>query len=184
MTLGQLKKETMVLIEEYNGTGTYTNDADLAAKLNFAVNTIQTELALDVSPIIKKEVIAKSSTANLEHSLPTDFYQLYRIEECSWDVIGDKINFNNEYIGNINMYYKAYPTRIIDTTIDATELQLDRNAQEIMKWGIASEILKVDPSIDYGIFEAKYQNLKANISASRNGGIMQVVRMQPGKDFF
>ena len=184
MTLGQLKKETVVLIEEYNGESTFTDDADLAAKLNYAVNTIQTELAMDVSPIIKSEAITKLSTSKLTHNLPADFYQLYRIDECKWDIMGGTIIFDNDFIGTINMYYKAYPTRIDDATLDTANLEIDRNAQEIMKWGVASEILKVDPAIDYGIFEAKYQNLKANINSSRNGGIMQVVSLETGRNFF
>lgn len=177
MTIGQLKKETLALIEEYNGGATFTDDADLKAKLNYAINTIQTELALDVAPIVKKEVFTKASEDDLEENLPADFYQLYKLNDCHFEIFTNTIEFNNDYIGTINMYYKAYPTRIEDATLDTATLEIDRNAQEIMKWGVASEILKMDPAIDYGIFEAKYQNLKANIDSRKNGGIIQIVKM-------
>jgi len=184
MTIGQLKKETLALIEEYNGEATFTDDADLKAKLNYAINTIQTELALSVAPIIKKSTIAKASESDLSSNLPSDFYQLYKLAECSFDIFTSTIEFNNDYVGNINMYYKAYPTRIIDTTLDTVELEIDRNAQEIMKWGVASEILKMDPAIDYGIFEAKYQNLKANIDSRKNGNVIQIVSLEPSRNYF
>jgi hypothetical protein len=197
MTLGQLKKETLILIEEYTAkTDTdskpiYTEDEDLRQKLNIAVNSVQTELATkrnnngDIfAPILKVVTVTKESEDDLSYDLPDDFFQLDEVRECRYEVHGNTIDFNNKYIGTIKLRYYAYPTRIDDTTLDTVNLEIDRSAQEIMKYGVASELLKADISSNYSVYENRYLELKSTLETSRTKGIMQVVDLEPSKRFF
>lgn len=184
MTIGTLKKETLTLIEEYNDNIDYTDDEDLAKKLNSAINTIQLELATTVAPYDKKVDVSKTDEDDLEYTLPSDFYKLNMVKECSYELYPTTIEFNNKYVGTIKLRYWAYPTRIEDTTADSFSLEIDRSAQEIMKYGVASELLKADLSSNYSIYEAKYQNLKANLSTTRSKGIGQIKPLPASINYF
>lgn len=184
MTLKELKDETMILLEEYNDGATYTDDVDLRKKLSPAINSVQVELATTIAPIIKTESITKSTADDLEHDLPDDFYQLDELKECGWDIYASTIEFNNEYIGTIKMRYKAYPTRINSDTLDTASLEVDRSAQEIMKWGVAAEILKADPSADYISYENEYTRLKNLLDTRRSDGIVQLVSIPESNSYF
>lgn len=185
MTILRLIQDTLIMLEEYNSsTTTYTDDTDLRAKLFPAINTIQYELATTIAPIHKIASISKATIADLESNLPTDFFKLDMVEECSYELYPTTIQFNNEFIGTIKLRYWAFPTIITSSTANTTELELDRPAQEIMKYGVASELLKADLSSDYSVYEAKYQNLKANLDTSRSKGVAQIKPLPESNVYF
>ena len=46
-------------------------------------------------------------------------------------------------------------------------LELDQDAQMILPYAVANDILKVDPSADYSAFLSEYQRKKQNLDTRR-----------------
>ena len=72
------------------------------------------------------------------------------------DVIGNKI-YIKSISGTYIIEYYAYPEIITETTSDEYELEIDQDAQLILPYAVANDILKVDPRSDYTAFLAEYQ---------------------------
>ena len=171
MTLGDIKKMALSLIEEINPKNEYlTDDDDIKAKLNQVCNAIQIDLA-QVKKICKKFEFERTSDIT-DIVLPSDFYQLNKIKEVlEYEIIGNTLFFYDDYEGKVTMFYYAFPTIITDDTSNDYELEIDLDAQMAMPYGIASDVLKADISSDYSIYEAKYQNMKANLNTGKGDSI-------------
>lgn len=174
MTLGEIKKAVLSIIEEINPKSTWlTDDDDIKAKINYICNLIQIDLA-QVKKINKKYTFEKTATTK-EITLPSDFYQMNEIEEdIDYKIIGNILYIKDDYEGIVTIFYYAYPTKIDDDTSNNYELEIDLDAQNAMVFGVASDILKADISSDYSIYEAKYQNLKANLNTGKGDSISVV----------
>ena len=82
MTLGEMKKSVLSLIEEINPKSDYlTDDDDIKNKINSICNSIQIELA-QIKKINRKYVFEKEANID-EIELPEDFYQLNKF--CQFD---------------------------------------------------------------------------------------------------
>lgn len=174
MTLGEIKKAALSIIEEINPKSAFlTDDEDIKNKINFICNLIQIDLA-QVKKINKKQIIEITSGTK-EVTLPSDFYQLNKLDEdIDYEIIGNVLYLKDDYEGNITMFYYAYPSKIDDDTANTYELEIDLDAQNAMVFGVISDILKADISSDYSIYEAKYQNLKANLNTGKGDSISVV----------
>lgn len=170
MTLLELKKETMALIEELKGTidapgegkqSETTDDPDIAAKLNYVINNIQFELA-QIKRISDKTTFTYVDT--YEFDLPTGFYQVDKIG-CDYYIYGSNIVLDTEE-ASIDMYYFKYPTIIDNATLDTFEMELSPDCLNAMPYGIASDILKSDISVDYGVYANRYNELKNGLRLS------------------
>ena len=159
MTLGDLKKKTLALIEEIDTTETdLTNDPDIAAKLPYVINQVIHELAR-----IKKIPAYATSTVEKDQVLDlttlTRFYQLCNIRDVKYEVLDDThVKFLEAGIPLIR-YYK-YPINIDTSTTDSTTLDLTEDALEIAPYGIAADVLKADVSNQYGqIYANRYREM-------------------------
>lgn len=170
MTLLELKKETMALIEELKGTidapgegkqSEITDDPDIAAKLNYVINNIQFELA-QIKRISDKTTF--TYTDSYEFDLPVDFYQVDKIN-CDYNIYGNKIILDTTE-DSVDMYYFKYPKVIDNDTADDYELELTPDCLNAMPYGIASDILKSDISVDYGVYANRYNELKNGLRLS------------------
>lgn len=180
MTLGENKKITLGLIEEYSKTNTaLTDDEDIAMRLNFAYATNYQELSQDKKIIktrILKEITGETSEGYTEYSLPNNMYQLKRvialdannnIMEADYYLLGKKIYINNQSDYQYILEYYQYPTVITEQTPDTFVLEIDQDVQMILPYAVANDILKVDPSADYSAFLAEYQRKKENLDTRR-----------------
>lgn len=170
MTLLELKKQTMALIEELKGTITapaegaqsvVTDDPDILAKLNYVINNIQYELA-QIKRIGAKKTF--TYTDSYEFDLPDDFYQVDKIN-CDYYIYGSKIVLDTEE-ATMDMYYYKYPTVIDNDTDDEFELELTQDCLNAMPYGVASDILKSDISVDYSVYANRYNELKNGLRLS------------------
>lgn len=170
MTLGENKKITLGLIEEYSPTNIYlTDDEDIATRLNLVYSTSYQELS-QIKKILKTKTIKEIGTEGTgyeEYSLPIDMYQFKRIlalDENNEEVSPDfkrygkrKILINRSSNAKYLLDYYAYPSVITVDTPDEFQLEIDQDVQMVLPYAVANDILKVDPSSDYTAFYQEYQ---------------------------
>ena len=180
MTLGENKKITLGLIEEYSKTNTnLTDDEDIAMRLNFAYATNYQELSQD-KKIIKTKVLREITGSTLEgyteYTLPSNIYQLSKIialdenkniMQPDYYTIGKKIYISNKSDYQYILEYYQYPTVIKEDTPNTFMLEIDQDAQMILPYAVANDIHKVDPSADYSAFLSEYQRKKQNLDTRR-----------------
>lgn len=180
MTLGENKKITLALIEEYSPTNQYlTDDEDIRARLNLVYAPAYQELA-QIKKILKtktlKEIAGETSEGYTEYSLPSNMYQFKRIigldqdnnvVEVPFRPIGKKkIYISNEVDANVILEYYAYPTVITEETDDDFSLEIDQDVQLILPYPVANDILKADPSANYTAFFREFQRKMESLDTS------------------
>lgn len=167
MTLGENKKITLGLIEEYSPTNQYlTDDEDIRARLNLVYSPNYQDLSEEKGILKTKTiVISENSDIRTEMSLPMDCRQFRRLVGLDdngdrispeYDIIGKKL-YLKTVKGKYIMEYYAYPQVITESTSDDYMLEIDQDAQMKLTWLVAGDILKVDPSADYTAFSAEFQ---------------------------
>lgn len=166
------------LIEEYSPTNSMlTEDEDIYNRLNLVYSPNYQSIS-QIKKILKtkKIEVTEDKEASLETSLPSDLYQLKRVvgldennnrKDIEFDVIGKKIYLKQE-IGKYIIEYYAYPTTITLDTEDDFELEIDNDAQAVLPYMVADDILKVDPSADYTAFKIKYEQMLQLLDNTRS----------------
>ena len=162
MTIADVKKQVYGLIEELNTESTnLTSDPDLAAKMNYVINQVQIDLA-QIKKISAKTTFTYTTT--YEFDLPSDFYKVKSVN-CIYERYGNKIVFDTEETV-IDFYYYKFPAIITSATADTVALELSLDCLNAMVYGIASDLLKSDVSVDYTVYASRYAELKNQLSDS------------------
>jgi hypothetical protein len=166
MTLEEMKKKYLSLIEEVNPDSEYlTDDPDLAAKQNEVVNQIMFELARTkkIPKYVEMEVASGDIVTfeDIEKECGYEVYQLGTICGVNYTpkANGTVLKILESGTAEIDLY--VYPERITSKTKDkAYEFELSNDVLEIMPYGIAADLLKSDVSTEYGsIYAARYREL-------------------------
>lgn len=172
MTLADIKKKTLSLIEELNPVSQYlTDDTDIQAKINYVVNQIQYEASR-----MKKiaDVTTIETTAGETESLKdiiTGFYQLIKITGVDYEIIEDLVTWNET--GTATVFYYKYPTEITGSTADTYTMELDPDVLEIIPYGIAADLLKSDPSSQYGgVYASRYSEMMSRLDPRQSTGMI------------
>lgn len=157
MTLLEIKKKTLQLIEEITDSPDLTNDPDIKAKLNSVINQVMFEVARMKK--IPAHVEYEVSDVVLDLNTLDNFYQLRLIRfDGSYEVVENMVAFNGT--GKADIYYYKYPEAITDDTEDDYTFELSKDALEILPYGIASDLLKSDVSTEYGaIYSQRYETM-------------------------
>ena len=94
MTLLEVKKKTLQLIEEISDTTDLTNDPDIKAKLNSVINQVQFELArMKKIPAVQQVEVADADVFDM--NTLNNFYQLRLIRFIgAYEVIENMVVFN------------------------------------------------------------------------------------------
>lgn len=167
MTLLELKKKVLALIEELNpDSELLTDDPDISAKLNEVVNQVMFELArLKKIPKYVEMDVSEGDLvtfADIESECGYEIFQIGTVGGVRYapKADGTVLKMLESGIAEINCY--VYPERITEKTKDkAYEFELTADALEIMPYGIAGDLLKSDVSADYGnTYAARYESLK------------------------
>lgn len=158
MTLLEIKKKVLQLIEEISDGTELTNDPDIKAKLNSVINQVQFELARMKKIPAHKEVEVKAREVFDMNTLD-NFYQLRLLRfNGDYDMIENLVAFSEE--GTAQFYYYKYPVIITDETPDTYEFELSQDALEILPYGVASDLLKSDVSTEYGaVYSQRYETM-------------------------
>lgn len=159
MTLEEMKKKTLNLIEEISENNTnLTEDIDIANKINDVINQIMFELCRykKLPAYERMEVIENEE---LELTDLDNFYQLKSIQGVYYEQLGNTIIFLET--GTATIIYYKFPKRITKKNEQNYKFELTDDVLEIMPYGIAADLLKSDVSSQYGkIYENRYQELK------------------------
>lgn len=159
MTLEEMKQKVYSMIEEYSEENDdLTEDEDLASKMNSVINQVQNELARFKKIDAYKQIEVTEGQMMSLTEIDTNIYQLNIIKGVSYEPIGDRIWFNES--GTADIYYYKYPKQINADTEDDYKFELDRDALEIMPYGVAGDLLKSDVSSNYGVvYSTRYKEL-------------------------
>ena len=166
ITLKEVKRKTLGLIEELNPESVYlTDDPDIAAKFNDVANQVMFELARikKIPKYIEIDVTEGDilSFEDIERECGYEVYQLGTVcgVKHSLKANGTVLKILESGRAEIDVF--VYPERITDMTKDNYELELSSDVLEIMPYGIAADLLKSDASSDYGnIYASRYEALK------------------------
>lgn len=195
MTAKEMKIKTFSLIEEYYPEkAELADDQDVIYKINGVINSIMLDLMKYRKIPAKYSYTLNENNKTLALSSIPDFYQLNTIPNIEYDIVGNfEILFNTEDLElpkEITIYYYKYPS-LMDLTFEATstktkeevsaeydesfEIELDLDLQEIMPYGIASDLLKNDMISGYGrYFYERYTELKGLIDSRKTQGMAMI----------
>ena len=197
MTLKEMKIKTFSLIEEYYPEkADLAEDTDVLYKINGVVNSIQLDLMKYRKINASQEITIgekDSRTINLKETLE-ECYQIKLInldEDVDYKMPNDDtLILPDTYTGTFNIYYYKYPT-LVEINFEGEtneekeknrlaededyEFELDTDLLEIMPYGIAWDLLKMDMISNYGrYFDEKYRELKNTIDPRKMSGIAKV----------
>lgn len=166
MTLGDMKRKTLALIEELNTQNTnLTDDPDIAAKINDVINQIIFELSrIKKIPKYVELEVAKGDIiefADIEKECGYEIYQINLVGGVNYTskANGTVLKIHESGIAEIDCY--VYPEKISSNTKDTYEFELSQDALEIAPYGIAADLLKSDISSEYGsVYATRYESLK------------------------
>ena len=166
MTLLEMKKKVLGLIEELNPDSEYlTDDPDIATKINDVINQIMFELArMKKIPKYVELEVSKGDIiefANIEEECGYEIYQLGTVGGVNYSPKADGTILKILESGTAEINCYVYPERITEKTKDkAYEFELSNDVLEIMPYGIAGDLLKSDVSAEYGsIYATRYETM-------------------------
>lgn len=199
MTLKEMKIKTFSLIEEYYpDKKDLAEDSDVLNKINGVVNSIQLDLMKyrKLNASYEVEITKEDSkTINLKELLD-DLYQLNKL------VFDNDVNVDykmpddttiilpSDYEGTFTIYYFKYP-ELVEIIFEGEaeeervkerleqdedyEFELDLDVLEVMPYGIARDLLKMDMISSYGkYFAEEYERLKSTIDPRRNNASIMI----------
>lgn len=155
MTKQEVKKRTLALIEELNPESEYlTDDPDIQAKIDGVMDQVQFELARmkKIPEYIEMEVQAGQvlSLQNISEEVGKKVYQLGDVRGVAhqYRANGTVLKIMETGVAEISCY--VYPAHINEEMADGQELDLSEDAQGLMPYGVAADLLKSDVSAGYG----------------------------------
>ena len=170
MTLAEMKKKVLALIEELNPLSEYlTDDPDIQAKINDVTNQIQFELArFKKIPKYVEIPVSEGGTLEFADIEKACGYEIYQIDiVCGVRYVpkasGTVLKMLESGVAELSLF--VYPERITEKTKDkAYEFELSNDVLEIMPYGIAGDLLKSDVSTDYGsVYSARYNDMLSRL---------------------
>lgn len=165
MTLLELKKKTLGLIEEVNPNHeALTEDPDIAAKHNDVTNQVMFEMCrIKKLPKYAELEVAEGDLVtfeNIEAAVGYEVYQLGTVSGVDYTPKADGTVLKILESGTLEVNCYVYPERITEKTKDSYEFELTPDVLEIMPYGIAADLLKSDVSTEYGsIYATRYETM-------------------------
>ena len=165
MTLLELKKKTLGLIEEVNPNHeALTEDPDIAAKHNDVVNQVMFEMCrIKKLPKYAELEVTEGDLVtfeNIEAAVGYEVYQLGTVSGVNYTPKADGTVLKILESGTLEVNCYVYPERITEKTKDSFEFELTPDVLEIMPYGIAADLLKSDVSTEYGsIYATRYETM-------------------------
>lgn len=170
MTLLEMKRKILALIEELNPDSEYlTDDPDIRNKINEVINGVMFELSRykKISKYIEIPV-SKGDTltfADIEREVGNEVYKIELVTGVPFILRANSTVIKFTQDGTAEIDCSVYPERITEKTKDkAYEFELSQDVLEIMPYGVAGDLLKSDVSAQYGtIYTNRYEQLKQSL---------------------
>ncbi len=165
MTLLELKKKVLALIEELNPDSPHlTDDPDIAAKHNFVINQIMFELCRIKKLAQYVEIPVENGDtvrfSDIARECGYEIYQVSRVTGARHEKRANGTVLKAMEDGVLEIDCFVYPEAITDKTKDNYEFELTQDVLEIMPYGVAADLLKSDVSANYGsVYEKRYQSM-------------------------
>lgn len=170
MTLLEMKKKVLGLIEELNPNSEFlTDDPDIATKLNEVTNQVLFELARfkKIPKYVEMDVNEGNLIAfeDIEKECGYEIYQINMVGGINYTPKANGTVLKILESGTAEIDVFVYPERITEKTKDsAYEFELSNDALEIMPYGIAADLLKSDVSTEYGaVYAARYREMLSQL---------------------
>lgn len=178
MTLIEMRKMILKLIEEYdkNNKTDYTNDPDIATKIDSVINHIQYELSRvkKIPAYVEKEVKKNDLITFKDIDSINEVYQLDIVRGIKYDIKADGTIIKALEDGILEIEYFKYPIRITEDNAANYTFELSSDVLEIMPYGVAGDVLKSDVSNAYGnIYSTRYENMKQQLDIRYNTGSIE-----------
>lgn len=192
MKLKEMKVKTFSLIEEYYPElKGLAEDEDVLNKINGIVNSVQMELMTyrKINTSYDFEIKKEDNKVIYIDNYIDDMYQLNKIvfykDNVSYDMPNDAtIILPSDFVGKFTIYYYKNPTLVQVLFKDETakqkedenyEFELDPVLLEIMPYGIAADLLKMDMISGYGrYFYERYLEKRNSIDTRRTTGVIKI----------
>lgn len=196
MTLKEMKMKVFSLIEEYYPElEGMAEDEDVLNKINGVVNSIQLDLMKYRKLNANTEVeLDKDSDRIITISDEIkDLYQVNKIVLIPTEekmskyftmLDDDNIQVEDDFEGTVRIFYYKYP-KMVKVSFEEDEdkdeydanfkFDLDLAVQEVMPYGIARDLLRMDMISNYGsYFEKTYNELKQTLDGRKSSGIITI----------
>lgn len=165
MTLYEMKEKILTLVEEGNPENDFlTEDPDIVGKLHHVIDQLQFELArLKKLPRFLRLPVKAGELldlAALGKRCGVEIYQLGNITGVAHTLRagGAAVEFDEDGQARIECF--VYPARITNQTENTARLELSDDCLSILPYGAAADILKSDPTAQYGkIYAERYENM-------------------------
>ena len=172
MTLQEMKRKALVLIEEYDpDSASLTADDDIENKMNDVINQIMFEICRikKIPKSVEFEVTAgeRIDFDRLEAEVGYAIYQVSLVTGVGYETRGDGTIYKMLESGTAEFDVFVYPEAITSKTKDTYEFELSADALEIMPYGIAADLLATDVTGMNKVFRDKYETLLSRFD-SRN----------------
>lgn len=169
MTLNEMKKKVLALIEELNPLSEYlTDDPDIQAKINDVTNQILYELSrFKKIPKYVEIEVNEGDTLEFADIEKACGYEIYQIDiVCGVRYVpkanGTVLKMLESGTAEIDCF--VYPERITEKTKGSYEFEVSNDVLEVMPYGIAGDLLKSDVSTEYGaIYSNRYQEMLSRL---------------------
>lgn len=175
MTLKEFKEAVLSFIEEHDADEKkLTKDVDIADKINAVVNLKMHEI-MRYKKITGKEKMEVTEDQEIELTdIDKNCYQIRKITGVEYEQEDKFITFLED--GTATIYYNKYPKTITsDTSDEDYKFEIDIEALEVMKIGVAADLLKTDISNRYGqIWDAEYQRLLQTLDSRKSTGTITI----------
>lgn len=181
MTLLEMKKKVLALIEEVNeNSELLTDDPDIAAKINEVINQVMFELArMKKLPKYVEMAVTAGELVEFSDIERVCGYEVYQIGSvagvnCVPKANGTIIKMLEDGTAEIDVF--VYPERITAATKDkAYEFELPADALEVMPYGVAGDLLKSDVSAEYGtVYSNRYESMLQRLDPRYQMGFIYV----------
>lgn len=165
MTLAEMKKKVLGLIEELNpNNALLTDDPDISTKLNDVINQVMFELVRfkKMPKYVEMEVNAGDiiEFADIEKECGYEVYQVKKVGGVESTPKADGTVHKMLESGTAEIEYYVYPESITAKTTDKYEFEVSTDILEIMPYGIAADLLKSDVSAEYGkVYAERYETM-------------------------
>ena len=174
MTLKEFKEAVFSFIEEHDASEkSLTKDVDIADKINAVINTKMHEITR-YKKITGKDTMEVTEGDEIELTdIDKNCYQIRKITGVDYEQEDKFITFKETGIAVI--YYNKYPKTITSETSDDYKFEIDIEALEVMKMGVAADLLKTDISNKYGqIWNEEYQRLLQTLDSRKTAGTITI----------
>lgn len=169
MTINQIIEKIMVALDEVTSSNLLANQAEYIDKIMPLIDSVQREIATIVKTIKKFSDVV---SVNKKISIPVDCYNLLKVYDADMKAISHSVYNNIVYItddsvsdGTFTLFYNKYPNFINASTNKTTELEIDKEAQEALVYGVCALLLINDEPELYDTYTDKYNTMLSNIQA-------------------